>query len=236
MNFVNYYIYLKIKLMDSTNVKKCSATNGKNVKSKITQGVSFFLTLFLFFGCVKDELANVKADAFDGKITAKVENGATYNSQISTVWALYNAEISSSGGLTGQILVNCAYSDGGFTINLSPIPASFLKDVQTFFTTVLHVSGDLEYSNPDARLLNVDFFGISSNNLYVDYFTYTKTGSKRTTCVFVYADSEVTVKGGTNIKVILKQGWNRIYWSSSDNKVTSSAPSGIKWYLSKDAQ
>ena len=96
------------------------------------------------------------------------------------------------------------------------------------------MSGELEFSNPDARMHYADFLGLDGNNNYVDYFTYTNTGSKRTTCVFVYADSEVTVKGGTNIGVMIEQGWNRIYWSSE--RVVTKAPGGMKWYLHSDVK
>ena len=55
-----------------------------------------FLILFLFAlilsGCTKeDDLGAPKADSFNGTVTAKVENGASYNSEIGMVYALYNA-------------------------------------------------------------------------------------------------------------------------------------------------
>ena len=185
--------------------------------------------LFILHGCKEDDdMDNQKPDSFNGTITAKVENGASYDNQISAVWALFDSS-TSTGQLTGRSLASGEYSNGGFTFNMPEIPAQFLMNVQTFFAAVLNVSGELEISNPDARMHYADFWGIDDSNNYVDYFTYTNTGSKRTTCLFVYADSDVTVKGGTNINVMIVQGWNRIYRSSE--KVVSKAPGGMKWYL-----
>jgi hypothetical protein len=151
------------------------------------------------------------------------------------VFALFNAAISSSGQLTGTQISSGDYQDGGFSIALNAIPASSLKNVRTFFADYVIESADLDISDPDARLLDADFFGISSTNLYVDYFAYTNsTSSNRTSCLFVYADSDVTVKGGKNVSVVLLRGWNRIYITPSDKKISSKAPKGMKWYLRSD--
>jgi hypothetical protein len=45
--------------------------------------------------------------------------------------------------------------------------------------------------------------------------------------MFVYADSDVTISGGTNISVSLQRGWNRVYVSSS--QLTTKAPDDMKW-------
>ena len=116
------------------------------------------------------------------------------------------------------------------------IPEARLMDVRQFFTTVLNIGGSLEISNPDAKLLDADFFAITADGNYVDYFIYTKTGSKPVTCLFVYADSETTVTGGKNVSVALQRGWNRIYCTFADKKATSTAPGGMKWYLNKDVK
>ena len=230
--------------MDSTNKNRRTGANG-NQKLSFGQmqfgRILFAPTVILFFalvfgGCEKDDLGNVKPDSFNGKVTAKVENGAAYNSQISTVWALYDAKINSSGGLTGQMLANGGYVDGGFTIDLPAIPSSYLMNIQTFFGSIVNGSEGLEFSDPDVRLLDADFFGISSDNKYVDYFIYTTGGTKRTTCLFVYSNGEATVKGGKNINVALSQGWNRIYFSTSENKLTSKAPKGMKWFINNDVK
>ena len=183
-------------------------------------------------GCSKDDddLNGGKNDSFNGTVNAKVENGASYESQISTVWALYDAEINSAGELRGRILSSGDYTNGGFTITLPDIPSSFLVNVQTFFESGMKINGDLEYSEPDAQILDADFFAISADNEYLDYFVYTNAAAKRTTCLFIFADSNVTVKGGKDINVSLRKGWNRIFWTPADNKVVSTAPSGMKWY------
>jgi hypothetical protein len=51
----------------------------------------------------------------------------------------------------------------------------------------------------------------------------------------VYVDSDVTVKG-KNVSVMFSKGWNRLYWTPSDNRVTTSAPAGMKWYLNRDVK
>ena len=205
---------------------------GAKGKSKIFPLIALLFFALAFNGCLEEiDMDNLKADSFNGTISAKVENGASYNSQISTVWALFDSALN-NGQLTGRMTAEGDYTNGGFTVDLPEIPAQFLMNIQTFFTSVLNVSGELEYSDPDARLSYVDFWGIAADNNYVDYFIYTNTGSKRTTCLFVFVDSDVTVKGGTNIGVALRKGWNRIYWSSE--RVTSSAPGGMKWYLRSD--
>ena len=200
-------------------------------------GMAPILLLFVLglCGCIKEvDGDNANADSFNGKITAKVENGASYDSKISTVWALYDAEVSNAGELIGRMLTTGNYANGEFSIDLPEIPASFLMNIQTFFTSGLKISDELEYSEPDARLLDVDFFGITHDNNYVDYFVYASTGSNRTICLFVFSDSDVSVNGSTNINVVLRQGWNRIYWTPSAGKVASNAPGDLKWYLYKE--
>jgi len=201
---------------------------------------SFFILMFalVLSGCTKDEdLDNVKPDSFNGTVTAKVENGSSYNSQISIVWALFDATVTSAGQLNGRMVGNGSYANGGFTINMEAIPSTFLMNIRTFFSSSegLGISEELDYSYADARMLDVDFFGITNEETYLDYFIYTKTGSKPVTCLFVYVDSDVNVKG-KNVNVVFQKGWNRIYWTPADKKVTSKAPSGMKWYLSIDAK
>ena len=185
-------------------------------------------------GCSKDddELNNGKTDSFNGTVNAKVENGASYEGQISTVWALYNAEVNSSGALRGNMLSTGDYTNGGFKITLPDIPSSFLVNVQTFFANGMNIDGELEYSEPDAQILDADFFGITEDDEYLDYFVYINSDTQRTRCLFIFADSNVTIKGGKDVNVSLRKGWNRIFWTPASNKVVSTAPSGMKWYLS----
>ena len=189
--------------------------------------------LMTFAACDKDDMDNGKQDSFNGKLTAKVENGASYEAQISKVWALYDAKVNSAGELSGRMLSTGDFVKGGFTIDLPDVPASFLMNIQTFFASGLSIDAELEYSDPDVRLLDADFFGISDDGKYVDYFVYTNGGTKRTTCLFVFAESDATVEGGS-VNVKLQRGWNRIYWTPSDKKVSSSTPGGMKWYLNSN--
>jgi hypothetical protein len=230
--------------MDTTDKIQSTASNGTTGQNMNTgQKFSIFnfqlsilFLLLLFSGCEKEDTDTLKADSFNGTLTAKVENGASYNSQISKVWALFDAEVNSAGELKGMMAKEGAYADGGFTVSLPAIPAQYLTGISLFFSNVLNIRDELDISEPGARMLDVDFFGISGENTYIDFFTFTNRAAKRVTCLFAYVDSDVTVKGGKNVKVMLKQGWNRIYWTPSDSKVTSSAPSGMKWYLNRDVK
>jgi hypothetical protein len=199
------------------------------------QIAAILMFAFAFSGCEKDDnSSSANADWFNGKLTAKIENGEDYDSQISKVWALWDAGVNSSGDLIGRILTECEFEEGKFSIDLPEIPDQFLMNIETFFSSNLEIDVDLNINNSEARLLDIDFFGISSANKYVDYFIYTTSGAKKTVCLFVYVDSNVTVKGGKNVNIKLKEGWNRIYWTPADGKVTSSPPSGLKWYLYND--
>ena len=225
----------KMKRTDANGKGKFSGTNGKRQFSTFNFQLSILLLALLVSGCKKeDSMDNPKADSFNGTVTAVVENGAAYNSEIGTVYALYEATINSvTGQLTGQTLGNGQFTNGGFTVSMSNIRSESLKDIQTFFSSLLEISAALEYSNPDARLLDADFYAITSGGNYLDYFIYTTTGSKRTVCLFVYVDSDATVKG-KNVSVALLQGWNRIYWTPADKKVVSKAPGGMKWYFNNE--
>ena len=196
--------------------------------------LSILMLLLILHGCKKEDgLDNPKADAFNGTVTAKVENGASYDAEISSVYALYEATVNSvTGQLTGQTLGNGDYANGGFTISMSTIAEAYLKTVEWFFSDYLGISAELDYSDSAARMLDADFYAISGSQ-YLDYFIYTTKGSKPTMCLFVYVDSDVTVKG-KNVSVALLQGWNRIYCTPADKKVVSNAPGGMKWYLNKD--
>lgn len=189
------------------------------------------LLLFAFFftRCEKDGGGSSKADWFDGKISAKIENGE--DSDISKVWALFDAKVNSSGDLTGRMIGDGEFEDGRLEIDLPDVPDIYLINIETFFSSGLELDYELEFSNPDSRVLNVDFYGLSSSGKYVDYFVFT---NKKAVCLFVYVDSDVTVKGNKNVTVKFKEGWNRIYWTPASDKVTSTAPSGMKWYLNKD--
>jgi hypothetical protein len=105
-----------------------------------------------------------------------------------------------------------------------------LKAITPFFDDFMNADGKgkLKVSNPSARVVDIDFYGfyLVGDDFYdIGIFSYV-TSDKATTCMFVYSDSDVTVTGGANVSVSLKQGWNRVYLSS---KITTKAPDGLKW-------
>jgi hypothetical protein len=205
-----------------------------NLKNVAAMAACFAAVCMMFAGCEKDDMDNVKADWFDGKITAKLEKGDSYNSEISTVYALVNATVSGSGQLNGISMGQGAYANGGFTLTLpETMNNAHLMGIQTYFSHLIEESGAVEYSAPEARVNEIKLFAISGSE-YLDAVTYVKPASNRTTCLFLYADCDVNVTAGKNVNVVLRQGWNRMYMSSG--KLTSKAPSGMKWYLNKDVK
>jgi hypothetical protein len=111
-------------------------------------------------------------------------------------------------------------------------------NIQTLLTNVLEMCGELTCSDPEtwraASLQPTDF--AQAGGQYADYFMYARTGSKRTTYLFVLADREATIADGRNVSVAFRPEWRRSYCTPADQKVTSSAPSGMKWYLYSDAK
>jgi hypothetical protein len=183
--------------------------------------------------CKKEDVGSkLVSGAFNGTVTAAVENGAAYNDQISKVIAVIDARIVNNefhGTSAGQ----SSYANGGFSISLpAEVPDEFLVNIEDFFTDVLQVSGKLKYSVTGARMNYVDFVGFL-NDYYVDFFNYYKRGDKPVICFCVYADMDVDVTGGTNISVSLRQGWNRIYHTDGKS-ISTKAPDGMKWYLNRD--
>jgi hypothetical protein len=89
--------------------------------------------------------------------------------------------------------------------------------------------GKLKVSNPNARIVDVDFIGFyvdDDDDVYVSGIFSYSTSDKGTNCMFVYVDSDVNVTAGESVSISLKKGWNRVYVS---NKMTTKAPDGMKW-------
>jgi hypothetical protein len=195
---------------------------------------SCVIACIIFGGCKKDDDSPVSG-GFDGKITAKVENGSAYNTDIKKVVALIGAYLDNKTLKFDDDIAYGTYSGDGFTITLpTTVEKKYLMSVRDFFEDVLKVSGDVKYSDSGVLVVDVDFFALNKDNQWLDYFVHSTGGDKSTTCFFVYADKEVTVTGGSNISVLLKSGWNRLYYSSGKNKISTKTESGLKWYISQD--
>ena len=190
------------------------------------------LSVIIFGGCKKDDApSKLKSDAFNGKVTATIENQEDCPF-VSTVVAVYDAYIS-NGTLYGSSFGETNFLHGGFSITLptSGILDDCMKHVADFFEGDLRISGNPKYSKPEARISYVEFLAFDSNNYLRGTFQYASPDQKTGT-IFVFADMDVNVTGGTNLSVSLKEGWNRLYYSSGE--ITTKAPKELVWFFSDE--
>jgi hypothetical protein len=195
---------------------------------------------FIIGGCSKKEIfdeiddnENLVSGAFNGKITAQVENNAP---DVNAVAAVYNLGFDSQDNFVGKIIgEGFAYSNNGFSLTLTTSGLNqYLENITEFFEGFM-AEGEKEkikISKPDAGIMEVDITGFyvdENEDVFVSGFFFNATSTQRETfCMFVYVDSDVRVTGGANISVSLKKGWNRLYKVS--NKLTTQAPAGLKWF------
>ena len=195
-----------------------------------------------FSGCKKDD--SIPTSAFDGKLTAKVENAGEYPT-VSKIKALdwYGAEI-----------VSAAYSNGDFALTFPQSPETkFLKLTHEAFTSggvgLEDGSYGCSHDGEDfAKCVIVDTFEAydDSNNWVADAL-YAKLGNPSSTyAIFIYADQNISELWGHSkdndiqVSISLKKGWNTVYVtynSTTDKEVWSTKEvSGLKWYLSDDEE
>ena len=191
----------------------------------------------IFSSCSKDDdnkTQSLVSGSFNGTVTASVDGGAGLT--VNVVMPVNNPRFNSSGlFVSNSFGVGGAFSNGNFSINLPTSGLSpHLTDITEFFDYYMSAGdkGKLKISDPGAQIMDIDFIGFfydeDEDEVYVSgLFTYTSS-DKKTTCQFVYVDSDVTVTGSSNISVSLKKGWNRMYVS---DKITTKAPDGLKWYF-----
>jgi len=172
------------------------------------------------------------SSAFDGKITAKVENGNDYNAVISTVAArIYNEN---SGKY--EVFASGSYANGGFTITLPATPNA------KFLISLGEVPAGITISDKTAKAVSVnEFTPLDSKGYSVGDLYYAKD-DRYSGAVFMYADRDVTITGSyrneiqVNFSMLLKKGWNIVYeeaYNSSYN-LTTMPVSGLKWYFEED--
>ena len=173
------------------------------------------------------------------KITATVENGNDYNSEINTV----KAYVIYGHGDEYEIATG-KYSGGGFRLTLpQSVSSNYLgsaADIMRFFMW----SDAVQFSDPQVGLATLEVAGYEGDdmNIPVADFYYHKAvnGENVAEGTFVYADRDVTVTGSdeeTIYNVSLKKGWNIIYDVWNDNgkdEVTTKEVSGMKWYHEDD--
>jgi len=193
----------------------------------------FVVAGFIFSGCSKDEKENLVSGAFNGTVTASVDGGSGL--MVNAVLAINDAGFNNKGEFYGNVIGEGAnFNNGKFTFKLpSTVAGKYLMDVTSFFEDFMDANskGKLKVSDPSAQVADVDFIGFyvdEDEEVYVTGIFSYATPDKGTTCIFVYADSDVNITAGANVSVSLKKGWNRVYASS---KLTTKAPDSMKWYF-----
>jgi len=205
-----------------------------NTKRTLQVATTILVTTLILSGCKKNSEPLVSG-AFNGTITATVENGDDYNAYFSKVWACIGADENSSGGLDiDEVVAQGTYANGGFSISLpSTVSNELLTNVQVFFEDEMRVSGNIKYSDPDAELAGLSFLALNASNEWFGFFySADSDAAKRTFCFIVYANADVDVTGGPNVS--FKKGWNRLYYSAPKSLVTTKEPNGITWYFEDD--
>jgi hypothetical protein len=188
-------------------------------------------TMF-FSGCQKDKDSLVSGD-FNGLIATQVESGNAYDQYFKQVWVLIGPQPNGTNLTWKDVIAKGSYSNGGFTVNLpATVKSQHLTSISDYFETNLKVSGKLKYSSPSARIIDVELFAFDDENGWYDYFVNCDADKKPTYCFYVFVDEDVDVTGGPTVS--FKQGWNRLYYSSDKNLVTTKDPGKMKWFISQD--
>jgi hypothetical protein len=201
-------------------------------------------------------------DLNDNKITAVVENGASYNSKISLVKVKiddYGYEW--EGGTV--IIATTPYINGGFTLNL---PESVdVKYLHAMFDEDTPPEG-VTISNPNAKTVSVELeaYNKSGNSVGSVFCSnarplFDEWGNENWDGSWIgflmYANANVSVIGTYSesysgiykerTNVHLTKGWNVVYQKSSyrtennvevaDFEITSTLPAGVsmKWYINE---
>ena len=206
------------------------------MKTKIFSIILMFV--FILSGCSKEDndTPSLVSGGFNGRVTATVDPEGYDLSAIKSVVPWNGPEIDGSTLLCEQMGEPVSYSNNKFTVNLpDPIPSNIeMVGIKEALENYLGISGTLKCSNADVLVADVDFLAHTtgtSAGYFTGYFT-NATEDRSTTCFYLYAEGDVTVTGGSNIAISLKQGWNRIYFTEGKNaKYTTKAPEdGLKWF------
>ena len=205
----------------------------KNVVKISILTATIVVAMVFFGGCNKDDnTPSLVSGGFNGRVSATVDPEGFDLSPIKYVvpWNDLDVDYNNSLVLGEPIGEPVPYNNNRFTINLPDPPPSqsVWVDIKYALEEYLGLSGNLKCSNPDVQASDADFLAYDGEYL-TGYFLNT-TSDKKTTCIYIYADGDVTVTGG-NVSLSLKEGWNRIYSEGKNGKCTTKAPDGdMKWY------
>jgi len=202
-----------------------------------------------FTSCAKDVIVvELPVSAFDGKITAIVENGDDFNSVIERV------EITNhyfEENINDWVLYVCgsgSYSGGGFEIILTQtLNYKALKNIESLFNSV----ENLNISDKTAVFVSVGpsmICAFASNNFIGNFSYYKEDDENHTQAFFIYVDKDVNIVGSAiddisrgkyPVKMPLKKGWNVLYHTSTLKvpravvEYTTKEVSGLKWYFNQ---
>jgi hypothetical protein len=161
-----------------------------------------FAGLF-FVSCDKEDDNGFENSLIDGgKFTVNVENGASYNSQIDSVYVKLYCEIESKR--SSDIVAKTPYSNGNFTITLPEnLDAKYLEyfefeDLKDYITisdkTAKYVEiGGFQAIKNGETVGYIEKSNISPNADYTTQLSAAVTGIYSVT--YMYADKPVTIKG-----------------------------------------
>ena len=210
----------------------------KNAVKKISNSVAIMTLAIMFFGgCDKDKGSpSLVSGGFNGRVSATVDPEGEDLSHIKAVvpWNELDVDFNKGEVLGEQIGDAVPFNNNKFTINLPDPPPSqsVWVDIKYALENYLGLSGSLKCSDPNVQVTDADFLAHTtgtSTGGFTGYFLNT-TPDKKTVCIYVYADGDVTVTGG-NVSLSLKKGWNRLYnTDSGKGKVTTKAPDDMMWF------
>jgi len=198
-------------------------------KKTLLMAMAILVMTFIFGGCQKDGGGKLESGRFNGTISATVENDAP---GVGLVVAWNDAEIS-GGYLHGEQASDPAtYSGNSFTLKLPNTPPSGCTSmtVKSVFENEMGISG-AKFSDPGVRIVGIDILGFNSAGDAMYGFFMQITPDEKMQCIYLYAEGDVTVTGGSNLKVSFEEGWNRLY--ISDKLITTKAQSGLVWYFNE---
>jgi hypothetical protein len=229
-----------------------------------------------FIACDSDDDDKAGSSFSNNRITAKVENGSSYNSEIDKAYVELSWE---EGDDWGDEIFSAVYTNGGFELDLpaaledkflsllsNGAPSSITISDKTVKTTAFE-SIYASKSGKDVgsfELMSVDPSSFSFET-EEDILKIIDILSKGIYSVeFVYADKPVTIHGSyvdkngdilgdfegevkTTYNASLAKGWNILVAKTTAKidltkgtvtgtvDITSSQPSGLKWYYIEDS-
>ena len=234
-----------------TNNGNGSASTGSTGSATIMNGkmsISGFSDATMNGQYSKSTVSDLETSAFDGRITAVVQNGNAYNSVISRVKALYYTDSGEE-----HVVASGTYANGGFTMTLPSTPnAGYLSTIGSLFGG----AGNMIISDRNANIMSIDLFeGFNADDYVVCDFSYESAmaGNTTTYTTFMYADRDVSFTGSFNDRegaeiwyyncsVSLKRGWNIMYrtmtWNGNnvDVNLTTKAVSGVRWTIADEIE